>query len=457
MAAAFVSGRQISDFAGVALALVLYIYCWPPARGPMYDVNRSVLRAFRQTPGNECFFLNAARPTVPKYLLSLNPDLVVFDSTFMLYARLDSDNYTRMTELVRFVRDSPASKVILSSDEQVRSDWLVTFIEDFGVSHVFTYANPEARALIFRGVDPERVVFHKAMPGYVDERHVRRISRLAKRSPERPIDVGARLRAHPTTGRHGQLRSKVIEIFAERAPRAGFSVDLSAEHCDDWFRFLLGCRYSLGIEAGTSLLDRDGSIRMCVDEYLATHENPSFEEVEAVCFPGLDGNIDCLAIGQRDLWAVMTKTCLVAIEGEYSGVLRPGEHYIELKRDFSNIEQVLKLMKDEDLRVEIVERAYRDVVASGRYSLQAFATTAVDEVLRGLPPRTRPHWTPSLMTARNQLDERLLYWTSGAWKPTFWRVRNAVLSTLRPIVSRAIGEDRLRRLLALVRNDVARP
>ena len=56
------------------------------------------------------------------------------------------------------------------------------------------------------------------------------------------------------------------------------------------------------------------------------------------------------------------------IEGEYDGVLTAGEHYIELKEDFSNLESVLDQIESGERREEIAERAYRDVVASGEWN-----------------------------------------------------------------------------------------
>ena len=89
-----------------------------------------------------------------------------------------------------------------------------------------------------------------------------------------------------------------------------------------------------------------------------------------------------VAISPRHLEACATRTCQVLVEGEYDGVLVPNRHYLELKRDFSNIEEVLEAIKRDDLRDEITENAFRDIVESGRYTNRSF----VDVVLRGSIP-----------------------------------------------------------------------
>src|SRR5262249_12503824 len=68
-----------------------------------------------------------------------------------------------------------------------------------------------------------------------------------------------------------------------------------------------------------------------------------------------------------------TKTCQILVEGEYSGVLEPDRHYIPLKRDFSNLDEVLDKLRDRHLVDEMVERAFNDIYLSGQYSYRAFA------------------------------------------------------------------------------------
>ena len=104
--------------------------------------------------------------------------------------------------------------------------------------------------------------------------------------------------------------------------------------------------------------------------YLAEHPDASFEEVEANCFPGADGGLRYFAISPRHLEACATRTAQVLIEGSYNGILRPGEHYIELRRDFSNLDEVLDLIESDAERARLTEAAYRDVVASGAYTYE---------------------------------------------------------------------------------------
>ena len=159
---------------------------------------------------------------------------------------------------------------------------------------------------------------------------------------------------------------------------------------DDWFRFLASCKYTLGCEGGASMLDWDGSIRERTDRYQAEHPDAGFDEVEAACFPGQDGTLDYFAIGPRHIEACATRTCQVLVEGDYQGILRPWEHYIPVKRDFSNLDEVLELIRRDELREEITENAYRDVIASERYTYRSFVREVEAAAPRAPPgPRGR--------------------------------------------------------------------
>ena len=131
------------------------------------------------------------------------------------------------------------------------------------------------------------------------------------------------------------------------------------------------------------MLDHDGSVRACVDARRAQQPDATFAELEASCFPGRDGELALFAISPRHLEACATRTAQILVDGEYNGILKPGEHYLELRRDLSNLDDVLDIVAGERDRAErIADRAHRDVVASGRFTFRRL----VEDVERELGP-----------------------------------------------------------------------
>ena len=380
---------------------ILIVYCYHqyhqyPPRAAVMDH----LYSFERHSGQRCFYLNLALQGVPSYLLKIPFDLIVFHTKF-LASRWILPRFKRAAEKVRPLKNNPAVKVALPQDEFFHMDVVCDFINEFGIQHVFSVSPPSEWPKVYKTVDFKKVKFHQVLTGYLDNSTVDRIDRLAKAVPDRIIDVGYRAwRAEPWLGRHGFLKAQVADCFLKTALMNGLTSDISTREEDtllgnDWYKFLLQCKYTIGTEGGASLLDWDGTIRRKTQAYILQRPRASFNEIEAACFAGLDGSLGLFAISPRHLEACATRTCQVLVEGAYNGILAPGKHYIEFKRDFSNLKQVMTLIRDDTRRTEIVENAYHDVVASGRYRYQSFVNFILEQSLQGIKPRSiSPTHTP---------------------------------------------------------------
>ena len=79
--------------------------------------------------------------------------------------------------------------------------------------------------------------------------------------------------------------------------------------------------------------------------------------------------------------AVATRTFQVLVEGDYSGVLEAGVHYQPVRRDLSDIDAALDRSQDPQRAQAMVDRAYEEIVASGRYSWRAVVGDIARQVL----------------------------------------------------------------------------
>jgi len=356
---------------------------------PLRSSIRDHLYSFKRYSGARCFYFNASVRRVPHWLLTIPFDLIVFHTTF-LSGRWSPRLFAKLTDKIRKIKDLPAVKVALPQDEYVYTDLLSDFITEFGVDYVFSVAPETEWPKVYRSVDFDKVKIFRVLTGYLEERTVKKINALAQRERVRPIDIGYRAKwPAPWLGWRGQLKGQIGAVFQQEAPRRGLVTDISCRREDTflgdaWYRFLLRSKYTIGVEGGASILDKDGSIKEKTEEYLLRHPEATFEEIEAACFPDLDGSFNLVAISPRHLEACATKTCQVLIEGSYNGILRSGIHYIELRKDFSNIDQVLKAIKEDRLRARITERAYRDIVESRKYTYEEFAKFIVQTSLANL-------------------------------------------------------------------------
>lgn len=371
----------------MANILVAYSYKNYPPRVTHLDH----LYSFKRYSQHHCYYLNIWQRAVPWYLPKINFDLVLFHYTFF-DLRYFHDKFNKLIKGFSFLQQSSAIKGALLQDEYTNTDILCDFINQVGINIIFSVAPESEWPEIYDKVDLGKVRFHRVLTGYLDDRTVRKVNDLAKARPVRDLDIGYRVRFAPFLGRFGLLKVQLAEEFQARAPGWGLAIDISSQDKDafwgdSWYEFLLRCKYTLGVEGGASLLDRSGRILRDTLEYSARHPLAPYAEIEAQCFPGADDSLRLTAISPRHLEACACKTCQVLMEGEYNGILAPGLHYLELKKDFSNIDQILGIIKQDNLRQEITARAYQDIVASGRYSYQNFVASVLGV---SLLPATSP-------------------------------------------------------------------
>ena len=417
--------------------LIVYYHRFPfPLRKSIEDH----LYSFHRYSAQRCFYLNMAARRIPGYILRRRFDVIVFHTTF-LCGRWSVKLFDALRRRAARLKDLDARKVALPQDEFCDSVALCDFINEFGIDRVFSVASPSEWPKIYETVDRSKIGFTQVLTGYLSRKTVTEIDALAERAGERTIDIGYRAwQAELWLGRHGLLKTLIAERAQLAAETAGLVTDISNRQEDtflgrDWYRFLLSCKYTIGVEGGASILDRDGSIREATNAYTADHPDASFEQVEAACFAGLDGGLNLRAVSPRHLEACVTRTCQVLVEGEYNGVLEGGRHYIEVKRDFSNLDEVMAIVRDDRVRDGIVTAARADVVDSGRYSYASFVEQVLTETLDGAAEVDGPARGDGVAHARNRLAEAL------AWAGV------AVYCKLRAVLRLLRIEEAVRRLI----------
>jgi hypothetical protein len=355
------------------MADVLIVYSivqWPPV-ATLSDS----LYAFERYSQARCWYLNIGLRGVPRWLRRIRFDAVLFHPTF-LWDRVNPPRFERHRRELRRLDGVGRCRVALPQDEFLQSDALEAFSREFDIDHIFSVAPESEWGKLYGGLDRDRVGLSRVLTGYLAPDRLERIDAALAESESRPLAIGYRsARVSPALGRHGALKEQIAARVREASERRRLPVDIAVGAAasirgDAWYRFLAACRYTIGVEGGSSVHDRDGALAACTARYVAEHPDARFEEIEEACFPGEDGGIAYAAISPRHLEACATRTAQILIEGAYNGILRPGEHYIELKRDFSNLEAVLDLVERDSERARIVENAYRDVVASGLYTYE---------------------------------------------------------------------------------------
>lgn len=255
-------------------------------------------------------------------------------------------------------------KILFIQDEYrtIRAFWDVIRRVKFDV--IFTCMPPHLVDVVYPPSELPHVRKVSILTGYVPSAlcHVKVPS-----IDERTVDVFYRGRQLPYwLGRVAQEKHWVASEFERKTEGKALTLDLKTAEAeriygDEWLRRLMNCRATIGVESAASILDFDGSIQKSVEAFMRKNPEATFEECERTCFPGLDGKWNTAQISPRIFEAIALRTPLILLEGSYSGLLEPGRHYIPLRKDFSNIDEVVKALKDDAYLRNISLAAFHEV------------------------------------------------------------------------------------------------
>jgi hypothetical protein len=301
-----------------------------------------------------------------------------FQTLVLHYSLFGNWPYPLNESFLNYIERSRFSyKIALFQDEYHHCHQRFSFLNRFKVDCVYTLLEPAYFKDVYRKYTsvPKLVSY---IPGYVAGELVEAAQQMSLPEERRAIDVGYRGRKLPFhMGRSAQEKARIATHFLELAKHSGLKLDIEIDedrriYGKKWYRFIANCRAVLGVEAGVSIFDLEDVVRTESERLLADRPTMSFEELSEKLLYQWEDNIFYRTISPRHFEASAFRVCQILFEGKYSGVMKPMVHYIPLKKDFSNFDDCVRLFQDKALRHELTENAYRDLIASGKYSYQKF-------------------------------------------------------------------------------------
>ncbi len=306
----------------------------------------------------------------PKELKNIEFDVVVLHySLFGSFYHLDS-------RYIEYIKRSKAYKAAFFQDEYHYCQKRFDFLNECEINSVFTLLESEFFDSTYYKFSNVTNVY-LTLTGYVDQKLIDIRKKFYKPYNERTIDISYRARELPYyMGKEAQEKVDIAKEFIKRLEKSEFNINIdytesSRLYGDDWYKLMADSKCVIGTEAGVSIFDVDGKAYDTYYKLLKDNPNPRKEEVFKVLEPW-EGKILYRMISPRIFEAASFKVLQVLFEGEYQGILKPMVHYIPLKKDFSNFEEVLSMIKDETLVEKIINNAYNDLIISGKYSYQSF-------------------------------------------------------------------------------------
>lgn len=354
------------------------------------------VNAFQKYSAHNSFFCHQDQYS------NFNVDLSRFDVVVIHYTvRLPYDQVAEST--AKALEQYRGLKVLFIQDEYDHTQRAWYWIKRLGIQLVFTVVPPEGITHVYPPAEFPGVRFTSNLTGYVPEG----LSVDAALAPPSKRDLIIGYRGRPLPLRYGQLGQEKIGIgqsvksYCEsRAIHSDIAWTEEARiYGPKWYEFMGSCRSMLGSESGSNVFDWDGALAKRIDQF--RKENPSATDdavyraiVAPLERPGLMNQVS-----PRIFEAIVSRTVLVLFEGRYSDVVSAGIHFIPLRKDGSNLEEVFSQLQDGQLVDEMAERAYRDIIASGKYSYSKFVSMVdlqIEEAIEALGLRPNRKASASL-------------------------------------------------------------
>lgn len=343
-------------------------------------------------------------------------DRFQFDVVVLHYSLFGGTPYLLGDHFLRYLGETDAYTVAFFQDEYYFCRQRFDFLNRFDIDCVYTLLEQKHVPAVYGARTRVRRV-ESTIPGFVSDEMVEAARVHAKPIGERRVDIGYRARRLPYyMGRGAQEKHEIGVRALEFLADEGLVLDIATHESarlyhDGWYRFLGDCRAVLGVEAGVSIYDIDDVVREACQSLLAVEPDLTFAEVHDRVLAPWEGNIPYRTISPRHFEAAAFGCCQILYEGHYSDILEPWRHYLPLRKDWSNIDEVVARYRDEQDRGRIVETAHVELIASGEYGYDKFVRR-FDDVLRdvGITPPAHGPWEAEIARAlgRRPLGRRVV-------------------------------------------------
>lgn len=277
-------------------------------------------------------------------------------------------------------------KIAFFQDEHHYCQRRFNFLNSYNINCVYTLVEPAYFKDTYQKYTKVPKLIYN-IPGYVSDDMIEKARKHSKPHHDRSIDVGYRGRQLLYYMGEGAQEKYVIGTqFKEHASKLGLKLDIKTEeetrlYGHSWYNFLGNCKACLGVEAGVSIFDTEDVARTEYEYLIRENPGMTFEQMSERLLKYYEWNIPYRTISPRHFESAAFRNCQILYEGKYSGIMEPMVHYIPLKKDFSNFDEVMQLFQNKQFCKQITDNCYRDIIASGKYNYRRFIDSFDQELL----------------------------------------------------------------------------
>ena len=225
-------------------------------------------------------------------------------------------------------------------------------LSGLGVEFIFT-CYPQRAQTLYPSVSSSGATFRSCLAGYVSKKFVEE-GRPVDGRPTQGDIVYRGSSLGPEFGEIGSIKTYLPDKLKGLLDSAGVTHDIAVGQSNfikgrGWYAFLRSARAAIGFESGSDLMVANMKEKR-EKKYLKFSDGGTISA----------RHLECAALGVPQ----------ILLEGAYGGYLVADKHYISLKKDLSNIDEVVAhLMCDEKL-VEVGRSARRLICSDETFYLE---------------------------------------------------------------------------------------
>ena len=257
-------------------------------------------------------------------------------------------------------------KAVFLHDEYDHTEKTRAWIEEQEVDLVYTVVPEPHVTKVYKPTRFPKTEFRSILTGYMPLKFSRRNKTVAISEREKLLVYRGRV-SPESYGALAKQKETIGRYFDDYCQKYEIEADIQWEEAErvyglNWYRLLETGVATLGTESGSNVFDEYGHIRERVAQGkpLPGPVSLNFREENL----GFKMN----QISARLFEAIGCGTALVLYEGDYSGVLDAGDHFLSVKHDHSNVAEVVEKLNDSMLVQKMVDRAWYDVSSNSELS-----------------------------------------------------------------------------------------
>jgi hypothetical protein len=314
-----------------------------------------------------------------EHFTSLSPEYCSnFDAIVVHYTLAITHNYYLSPAHRRIISGFAGVKVLFIQDEYRWIHETRKCMLALGVDVLFSCAEKPSIDFIYPNSLLPGLQKYTTLTGYVPESLLKKKS--FKSYNEKAIDISYRGRKIPSwIGSLGLEKYWIAEqitlLIPKVAPTLKLDISTNANermYGESWMNFLESSKAALGTESGASFFDQYGLATFAIDCYESSNPSSKYTDVKERYFNDYDETNRLNVISPRIFEYAASKTMMILFEGSYSGILKPWTHYLPLKKDFSNLEQIISILNTKSEWEKITDRAYNDIILNSLLTYKEF-------------------------------------------------------------------------------------